>query len=100
MSESQSPSGFDVGSTLRDRIARVLFDLNAGDDWNGDPLVWDDNEIAESFRDCFRRQADAVIEALSIKPQSEVYKYGPIMPDGFQQALLRHRYVTEWAADE
>lgn len=62
-------------------------------------------------RDCFDRTkpslsdyvehvADAVIEALSLKPQSEVYKYGPIMPDGFQQARLRHRYVTDWTADE
>ena len=46
------------------------------------------------------RGADAVIEELSLKPQSEVYKYGPIMPDGFQQALRRHRYVTEWETDE
>ena len=52
-------------SELRDRIARVLFDLNAGDDWNGEPLVWDDGEIAESFRDCFRRQADAVLAAIN-----------------------------------
>lgn len=47
---------------LRTRIAKVLFALNAGEDWNMEPLVWE--ESTESYRECWFRQADAVIREL------------------------------------
>jgi hypothetical protein len=66
-------------------------------------FVADDGYLSVAIRsdeDAAAIAVDVVLAELNLKPQSEVYKYGPIMPDGFQQALLRHRYVTEWTTDE
>ena len=76
--------------TLRTRIAAVLFALNAGEDWNMEPLVWE--EISESYRKCWLKQADAVIRELGLRIQVAG-------PDGIV-GTGDYRYVTEWETDD
>lgn len=61
----------DMPDTLRTRIAKVLFALNAGEDWNMEPLVWE--EATESYRECWFRQADAVIRELRLADDPPPY---------------------------
>ena len=77
---------------LRTRIASVLFALNAGEDWNMEPLVWE--EISESYRKCWLKQADVVIREMGLRLDSTCHIHDR---EGKQRC---HRYVTEWTADE
>lgn len=71
---------------LRDRIAKVLWQQRATNPTT--PIDW------------FLDDADAVIRELKMKQEHEMIKDGPLMPNGMQRHKLRHRYVTEWEADE
>ena len=88
MSESQNPTGLDVGLTLRDRIAAVLsqHDVNLPD-----------------------KVADAVIRALGLTRekrelmdgmcgQSINYLSGKVT-NHYRAATRQHRYVTEWTSE-
>ena len=79
---------------LRTRIAAVLFSLNAGEDWNMEPLVWE--EISDSYRECWFKQADAVIRELKLTQQ---YLVDGIISDGEPhpwEVPCETRYATEW----
>lgn len=80
--ESQSPTGFDVGSTLRDRIANTLY-----------------HELSIELPAAIRG-ADKVIAELGLRKEHRERSYGnwPNQP----QVVYRnqHRYVTRWENDE
>ena len=92
-----------MNDSLRDKIASVYRSHRLTFEGRSSPKCdcgWKSPEEYTTWTDHPEHMADAVIRELGLQPQSEVYKYGPLMPDGFQQAKLRHRYVTEWEPDD
>ena len=78
--ENRNPA-MTENEPLRQVIARILLDRNAGDDWMGDPVTWE--AASEGLRDLFRAQADIVI--------------GRVLSEAFDATLLD---FGAWLAEE
>jgi hypothetical protein len=83
--------------SLRDRIAKAIAGAVYGH--NTLETAWDD--LHEDAQDEYLAEADAVIEALTLKREETLFS---LLPDYERNTVRTNvwatRYVTEWTADE
>lgn len=78
--------------SLRDKIARVLHRIY-GPCLGAHPDGWDREPRAT--QDMYREDADAVIRELGLRQEVEILPRRSWRPTN-----QKHRYVTEWSADD